>query len=446
MSDRIRLNDLTDNDLDALHDQLVALYRERAHLVAHLAALHPSHIGCTDPCSPDWPIVIIETPAGQMSWHIWLRDMDLFVHVPPTNPRSSTWDGHTTDEKYQRLRDLTEATPSLLKLEVVADQQAEHIKQLTARIATLGHVAAGNRKHVAAVVPELEKAEARIAELEQQLADADAVHDDLDATCEAVAARDRAEAATARVRDLHRDAYAGIGEAGASCTAGCGTWPCPTLTALDGPQTTWPAQPPRTARGGHSEPQPPRTETPMTTTICAEYSTHITDHPIGPCVLRPHHRGDIHQDMRGIQWASRPGRTPGHPATCPNSPTGWHHYNEGNGRPESRTYDHCGAGGCCADGQAPTVVSGSVDELRARLTAALRAIGRAEVEIATLRADLRARDEVIAQQRAASRRALKDVCAVQRVRDLAGSWYRQGAPATSYARELLVTLNNVART
>ncbi|MEE1774477.1 hypothetical protein PUR34_41480 [Streptomyces sp. JV185] len=42
----------------------------------------------------------------------------------------------------------------------------------------------------------------RIAELEQQLADADAVHDDLDHTCEAVAGRDRAEAAIARVRAL----------------------------------------------------------------------------------------------------------------------------------------------------------------------------------------------------------------------------------------------------
>ncbi|MFF9568473.1 hypothetical protein [Streptomyces sp. NPDC014685] len=46
-----------------------------------------------------------------------------------------------------------------------------------------------------------------------------------------------AEAATARVRDLHRDAYADTPDAGASCTAGCGTWPCPTLTTLDGPHT-----------------------------------------------------------------------------------------------------------------------------------------------------------------------------------------------------------------
>ncbi|MGW1433106.1 hypothetical protein ACWD6K_31360 [Streptomyces sp. NPDC002431] len=48
---------------------------------------------------------------------------------------------------------------------------------------------------------------------------------------------EHAEAALARVRALHRDAYAGSAEAGTSCTAGCGAWPCPTLTTLDGPHT-----------------------------------------------------------------------------------------------------------------------------------------------------------------------------------------------------------------
>ncbi|MEU9849334.1 hypothetical protein [Streptomyces sp. NPDC047985] len=43
----------------------------------------------------------------------------------------------------------------------------------------------------------------------------------------------------------------------------------------------------------------------MTSTICAEYSTHTDRPPIGPCVLRPGHRGHIHQDMRGIQWANQ---------------------------------------------------------------------------------------------------------------------------------------------
>jgi hypothetical protein len=121
------------SDHEQAEAALSATYRERAHLVALLAALHPSHIGHTDPAAPKWAVVTIETPAGQMTWHIAERDMDLFTHVQPTTRICRGWDGHTTDEKYARMRDLTEATPSLLKLEVVADRQAEHIKQLTAR-------------------------------------------------------------------------------------------------------------------------------------------------------------------------------------------------------------------------------------------------------------------------------------------------------------------------
>lgn len=39
-----------------------------------------------------------------------------------------------------------------------------------------------------------------------------------------------AEAAVARARELHREAYPD--HPGQSCTAGCGTWPCPTTRAL----------------------------------------------------------------------------------------------------------------------------------------------------------------------------------------------------------------------
>ncbi|MFJ2271911.1 hypothetical protein ACIO8F_40330 [Streptomyces sp. NPDC087228] len=115
MTDRIPLNDLTDDQLDALYDQNDATFRERAHLVALLAALHPSHTGHTghtDPNARDWAVVVIETPAGQMSWHIAERDMDLFTHVQPTNRICRGWDGHTTDEKYQWMRDFTAAAPA----------------------------------------------------------------------------------------------------------------------------------------------------------------------------------------------------------------------------------------------------------------------------------------------------------------------------------------------
>lgn len=87
-----------------------AVYRERAHLVAHLAAVHPSHIGYTDPDVPTWPVLTVETPTGQMCWHINPTDLDLFDHVTWVDPVAIGWDGHTTEEKYQRLGQLAAQT------------------------------------------------------------------------------------------------------------------------------------------------------------------------------------------------------------------------------------------------------------------------------------------------------------------------------------------------
>lgn len=84
------------------------LYRERAGLAAYLAAEYPSE-WCEDPENgEDWKILYVHTPAGQMSWHIASIDWDLFPHVSKSNHTAEfLWDGHTTDEKYQRLEKLT---------------------------------------------------------------------------------------------------------------------------------------------------------------------------------------------------------------------------------------------------------------------------------------------------------------------------------------------------
>lgn len=95
------------SDLGDLMAKLDATYRERAHLVAHLAGLYPSHIGESDPETPGWFVVTVESPTGQMAWHIAPRDMDLFRHVQPTSRICRGWDGHSTEEKYWRLRRLT---------------------------------------------------------------------------------------------------------------------------------------------------------------------------------------------------------------------------------------------------------------------------------------------------------------------------------------------------
>lgn len=43
-----------------------------------------------DPQEPEWPVAFIELPQGQISWHM------------PQFPEG--WDGHTVDEKYERIR------------------------------------------------------------------------------------------------------------------------------------------------------------------------------------------------------------------------------------------------------------------------------------------------------------------------------------------------------
>ncbi|MGH3628032.1 MAG: hypothetical protein ACRDRL_11415 [Sciscionella sp.] len=87
-------------------DKLNAAYRERAHLVALLTTLFPSHIGYTDPNEREWAVAIVETPAGQLSWHIARDDIYLFAHVPVSLSTDRGWDGHSTEEKYERVRKL----------------------------------------------------------------------------------------------------------------------------------------------------------------------------------------------------------------------------------------------------------------------------------------------------------------------------------------------------
>ncbi|MFE7105603.1 hypothetical protein ACFU98_10740 [Streptomyces sp. NPDC057575] len=98
----------------------------------------------------------------------------------------------------------------------------------------------------------------------------------------------------------------------------------------------------------------------------------------------------------------------------------------------------------CAFHRGPAVGSGSVEELQVRLRAAMESIHRFEQETTGLRRRVENAERRTEAQRSACQRALRDVAAVQRVRDLANRWYGQGAPATSYARELLATLDEVA--
>lgn len=88
-------------------DALTAAYRERAYLTAHLAAGYPSVlVEGADASAPDWPVLFVKLPTGQVSWHISPDDVGLFRHVRRTMagmPDAPDWDGHTAEEKYARV-------------------------------------------------------------------------------------------------------------------------------------------------------------------------------------------------------------------------------------------------------------------------------------------------------------------------------------------------------
>lgn len=90
---------------------LNAAYRERAHLAAWLAALHPAVIApAPGPDAGDgWYMLFLRAGGWQFSWPIAPADLSLFDHVQrvPANDARAQWDGHTTEQKYRRIRTHT---------------------------------------------------------------------------------------------------------------------------------------------------------------------------------------------------------------------------------------------------------------------------------------------------------------------------------------------------
>jgi hypothetical protein len=81
-----------------------ALYTERAHLVALLSTHYPAWLSYSDTSEPDWAVCFIETAQGQLTWHISPDDLHLFNHLCIIPAAQSKWDGHSTEEKYERIR------------------------------------------------------------------------------------------------------------------------------------------------------------------------------------------------------------------------------------------------------------------------------------------------------------------------------------------------------
>lgn len=84
-------------------------YRERNMLVCALTKVFPSwlarHPETDTEWENDWPwIIFVQLPTGQASWHIHDSERAMFDHLPVG---MNSWDGHTDDEKYQRIAALT---------------------------------------------------------------------------------------------------------------------------------------------------------------------------------------------------------------------------------------------------------------------------------------------------------------------------------------------------
>lgn len=59
----------------------------------------------TDPTEPDWPVIYIKTPAGQISYH--MPREELLLNLPDmTGKDLYKWDEHTNEEKYERIKKL----------------------------------------------------------------------------------------------------------------------------------------------------------------------------------------------------------------------------------------------------------------------------------------------------------------------------------------------------
>lgn len=83
--------------------EMDSIYTERNRCVAFMtrfALANGWEAGIKEGDDPEWPIVVIDLPTGQVSWHIPKGELHLFDGVPPYTKK---WDGHASVEKYTRL-------------------------------------------------------------------------------------------------------------------------------------------------------------------------------------------------------------------------------------------------------------------------------------------------------------------------------------------------------
>lgn len=92
--------------VEELGAQKNGAYLERNKLVAALSKFFPSWLERHPEEDVDWEddwrwTVFVDGPTGQMTWHIHDSHLGLFDHLPRSV--AHRWDGHSTEEKYERL-------------------------------------------------------------------------------------------------------------------------------------------------------------------------------------------------------------------------------------------------------------------------------------------------------------------------------------------------------
>lgn len=162
-------------------------YRERAQLLAWLAAIHPAvRTLAPDTTEPGWQLLYLNpTTGGQMSWHIAPRDVELFDHVEyvpaGAGDQRALWDGHTTETKYERIVELTsfladvaEATgeaPYSMPDDEPTDADSDVFALISEIAGRLTDATDEGEYHAVNLIGDLANGRTTVAEAREQLAD-----------------------------------------------------------------------------------------------------------------------------------------------------------------------------------------------------------------------------------------------------------------------------------
>lgn len=98
-----------EEDIKKINKEKDEAYSERNKLVALISKLFPSCLGRHEVSDLSWDkewmnIVYVHLSTGQCSWHIHDSELSLFSHL--NFDATIKWDGHSTEEKYDRIKNF----------------------------------------------------------------------------------------------------------------------------------------------------------------------------------------------------------------------------------------------------------------------------------------------------------------------------------------------------